>query len=156
ASLPSSRLRIGYSSCSSTSLLARRAAFPRSLRSGFGSRPDSTTAWITEPGAGAGPVVAVATGTRGAGCGGRGQRHRRDVVKVGDSRMLDTWHRTCHRSAAVKPSGKPRWRIAIVDDHERSRAALRSAVWAAGGEVAGEASRCVDAAGLLERTKPSV
>ena len=52
--------------------------------------------------------------------------------------------------------GKPRWRVAIVDDHERSRVALRAAIWAAGGEVAGEASRCVDAPALLERTKPSV
>ena len=49
-----------------------------------------------------------------------------------------------------------RWRVAIVDDHERSRAALRAAIWAAGGEVAGEASRCLDAPALLERTKPSV
>jgi DNA-binding NarL/FixJ family response regulator len=44
----------------------------------------------------------------------------------------------------------------MVDDHERSRAALRAAIWAAGGEVAGEASRCADAPSLLERTKPSV
>ena len=49
-----------------------------------------------------------------------------------------------------------RWRVAIVDDHERSRAALRAAVWAAGGEVAGEAHRCADASALLERTRPSV
>jgi two-component system, response regulator PdtaR len=49
-----------------------------------------------------------------------------------------------------------RWRVAIVDDHERSRVALRAAIWAAGGEVAGEANRCLDAAALLERTKPSV
>jgi response regulator NasT len=51
---------------------------------------------------------------------------------------------------------KPRWRVAIVDDHERSRVALRAAIWAAGGEVAGEASRCLDALTLLERTTPSV
>ena len=49
-----------------------------------------------------------------------------------------------------------RWRVAIVDDHERSRAALRAAIWAAGGEVAGEAHRCGDARALLDRTKPSV
>ena len=49
-----------------------------------------------------------------------------------------------------------RWRVAIVDDHERSRAAVRAAVWAAGGEIAGEASRGLDVAALLERTKPSV
>jgi response regulator NasT len=49
-----------------------------------------------------------------------------------------------------------RWRVAILDDHERSRAALRAAIWAAGGEVAGEAHRCVDVPALLERTRPSV
>jgi response regulator NasT len=49
-----------------------------------------------------------------------------------------------------------RWRVTIIDDHERSRAALRAAIWSAGGEVVGEAHRCVDAPGLLERTKPSV
>jgi len=46
--------------------------------------------------------------------------------------------------------------VAILDDHERSRAALRAAIWAAGGEVAGEAHRCVDALALVERTKPTV
>lgn len=45
-----------------------------------------------------------------------------------------------------------RWRVVIVDDHERSRAALRAAIWAAGGEVAGEASRCADALPLVKRT----
>lgn len=49
-----------------------------------------------------------------------------------------------------------RWRVAILDDHERSRAAVRAAIWAAGGEVAGEAHRCVDALALVERTKPTV
>jgi two-component system, response regulator PdtaR len=49
-----------------------------------------------------------------------------------------------------------RWRVAILDDHERSRAAVRAAIWAAGGEVAGEAHRCVDALALVERTKPAV
>jgi response regulator NasT len=49
-----------------------------------------------------------------------------------------------------------RWRVAIVDDHERSRAALRAAIWAAGGEVAGEATRAVDALPLVKRTTPSV
>ena len=49
-----------------------------------------------------------------------------------------------------------RWRVGILDDHERSRAALRAAIWAAGGEVAGEAHRCVDALALVERTKPTV
>jgi response regulator NasT len=49
-----------------------------------------------------------------------------------------------------------RWRVAIVDDHERSRAAVRAAVWAAGGEIVGEAHRCADAAPMLERVRPSV
>ena len=46
--------------------------------------------------------------------------------------------------------------MAIVDDHERSRAALRAAIWAAGGEVVGEAVRCADALTLVERVKPTV
>jgi response regulator NasT len=50
----------------------------------------------------------------------------------------------------------PRWKVAIVDDHERSRVALRAAVWAAGGEVAGEAVRRADAQPLVERVKPDV
>ena len=52
--------------------------------------------------------------------------------------------------------GDPRWRVAILDDHERSRAALRAAIWAAGGEVAGEAYRAGDALSLIERTRPHV
>lgn len=50
----------------------------------------------------------------------------------------------------------PRWRVAIVDDHERSRAALRAAIWAAGGEVVGEAVRCADAFALVRRARPDV
>ena len=50
----------------------------------------------------------------------------------------------------------PRWRVAILDDHERSRAALRAAIWAAGGEVVGEALRCADGLALVERSKPTV
>ena len=50
----------------------------------------------------------------------------------------------------------PRWRVAILDDHERSRAALRAAIWAAGGEVVGEALRCADAVPLIKRTSPDV
>ena len=53
-------------------------------------------------------------------------------------------------------SGGPRWRVAIVDDHERSRVALRAAIWAAGGEVVGEALRCADALPLVERSNPTV
>jgi len=50
----------------------------------------------------------------------------------------------------------PRWRVAIVDDHERSRVALRGAIAAAGGAVAGEALLCADAVPLIERTTPDV
>ena len=49
-----------------------------------------------------------------------------------------------------------RWRVAIVDDHERSRSALRSAIWAAGGEVVGESVRCVDTLALIRRASPDV
>jgi response regulator NasT len=49
-----------------------------------------------------------------------------------------------------------RWRVVIVDDHERSRAALRAAIWGAGGEVVGEASRCADALPLVERARPDI
>jgi response regulator NasT len=52
--------------------------------------------------------------------------------------------------------GEPRWKVAILDDHERSRAALRAAIWAAGGEVAGEAYRAADALSLVQRTHPHV
>jgi AmiR/NasT family two-component response regulator len=49
-----------------------------------------------------------------------------------------------------------RWRVAIVDDHEPSRLALRAAIWSAGGDVAGEAVRCADAVALVERARPDV
>jgi response regulator NasT len=52
--------------------------------------------------------------------------------------------------------GEPRWKVAILDDHERSRAALRAAIWAAGGEVSGEAYRAADALALVQRTQPHV
>jgi response regulator NasT len=55
---------------------------------------------------------------------------------------------------AVQPGS--RWRVAIVDDHERSRTALRAAIWAAGGEVVGEAVRCADALPVMRRTAPHV
>ena len=54
------------------------------------------------------------------------------------------------------PKRAPRWKVIILDDHERSRAALRAAVWAAGGEVVGEALRCADAVPLLKRAAPDV
>ena len=49
-----------------------------------------------------------------------------------------------------------RWRVLIVDDHERSRQALRAAIGAARGEVAGEAVRAADALGLVRRLRPEV
>jgi two-component system, response regulator PdtaR len=49
-----------------------------------------------------------------------------------------------------------RWRVAIVDDHERSRSALRSAIRAASGEVVGESVRCVDTLALIRRASPDV
>src|ERR1041384_4987698 len=51
---------------------------------------------------------------------------------------------------------EPRWKVTIVDDHERSRAALRAAIWAAGGDIAGEAYRAGDALALVQRTRPHV
>src|SRR5262245_43430971 len=56
--------------------------------------------------------------------------------------------------ATVRETKLPRWRVVIVDDHERSRAATRAAVWAAGGEVAGEATRDADALELVRETGP--
>src|SRR5947207_14086696 len=50
--------------------------------------------------------------------------------------------------------GESRWKVAILDDHERSRAALRAAIWAAGGEVVGEAYRVADALTFVQRTRP--
>jgi response regulator NasT len=58
--------------------------------------------------------------------------------------------------AGEEPKSDPRWRVAILDDHERSRASLRAAIWTAGGAVVGEAVRCVDALALVRRTSPDV
>jgi AmiR/NasT family two-component response regulator len=49
-----------------------------------------------------------------------------------------------------------RWRVVIVDDHERSRAAVRSAVGAAGGTVVGESLRCADALAVVRHGAPDV
>jgi response regulator NasT len=49
-----------------------------------------------------------------------------------------------------------RWKVAIVDDHERSRAALRAAIWAAGGEVAIEATRRADTLSAVTKASPDV
>jgi response regulator NasT len=46
--------------------------------------------------------------------------------------------------------------VAIVDDHERTRMATRAAVWAAGGEVAGEAVRAADALDLVVHCRPDL
>jgi two-component system, response regulator PdtaR len=51
---------------------------------------------------------------------------------------------------------KSRWRVCIIDDHERSRAALRAAIWAGGGEVVGEACRAADAIQLIQRARCDV
>jgi len=58
--------------------------------------------------------------------------------------------------ADAGPKSDPRWRVAILDDHERSRAALRAAIWAARGEVVGEVVRCADALALVRRASPDV
>ena len=47
-----------------------------------------------------------------------------------------------------------RWRVLILDDHEPSRAALREAICAAGGDVVAEALRCVDALPLVKESNP--
>lgn len=52
--------------------------------------------------------------------------------------------------------GNARWRVAIVDDHERSRTALRSAIWAAGGAIVGECVRCSDVLAMMRRASPDV
>jgi response regulator NasT len=52
--------------------------------------------------------------------------------------------------------GNARWRVAIADDHEPSRAALRSAIRAAGGAIAGESVRCSDVLAMIRRVSPDV
>jgi len=49
-----------------------------------------------------------------------------------------------------------RWRVVIVDDHERSRSELRSAIRAAGGEIVGESLRCRDALAMIRQTSPDI
>ena len=58
--------------------------------------------------------------------------------------------------AKVMPKTGLRWRVGIVDDHEPSRADVRAAVVAAGGEVAGEATRAADAATMVSSVRPDV
>ena len=54
------------------------------------------------------------------------------------------------------PKATPRWRVAIVDDHEPSRADIRAAVVAAGGEMTGEATRGADAPAVVAEARPDV
>ncbi len=49
-----------------------------------------------------------------------------------------------------------RWRVVVVDAHEPSRAALRAAVAAAGGEIVGETARVADGRALVETQHPDV
>jgi AmiR/NasT family two-component response regulator len=58
--------------------------------------------------------------------------------------------------ATAVPKASPRWRVALVDDHEPSRADIRAAVAAAGGEVTGEAASGAEAAAMVSRTQPDV
>ena len=55
-----------------------------------------------------------------------------------------------------RDGGNPRWRVGIVDDHGPSRAALRGAVEAAGGAIAGEALRYTDALAVVRGSAPDV
>jgi two-component system, response regulator PdtaR len=52
--------------------------------------------------------------------------------------------------------GNARWRVAIVDDHEPSRTALRGAVTAAGGAIVGESVRCSDVLVMVRRGSPDI
>ena len=51
---------------------------------------------------------------------------------------------------------QPRWKVSIIDDHERSRAALRAAIWNAGGDVVSETVRATDALPVIKRSAPDV
>jgi response regulator NasT len=52
--------------------------------------------------------------------------------------------------------GNARWRVAIVDDHEPSRTALREAVTAAGGAIVGESVRCSDVLAMVRHASPDI
>ncbi|HET9269157.1 MAG TPA: response regulator, partial [Vicinamibacterales bacterium] len=52
--------------------------------------------------------------------------------------------------------GRARWRVAIVDDHEPSRAAMRAAVTAARGLVVGESVRCSDVLAMVRGASPDI
>ena len=87
-------------------------------------------------------------GTRGIGL----------EAQVGDfaSRRVALGLRRPGRMANVLPKPSPRWRVGIVDDHEPSRADVRAAVAAAGGEVTGEATRGAEAPTMVSRARPDV
>jgi response regulator NasT len=55
-----------------------------------------------------------------------------------------------------REAGPPRWRVAILDSDGPSRAELRTAVESAGGVVAVEAPLRLDAATLMQQTRPDV
>jgi response regulator NasT len=46
--------------------------------------------------------------------------------------------------------------VVVVDDHARSRADVRAAVMAAGGEVVGEATRGADALAMIDGARPDI
>ena len=58
--------------------------------------------------------------------------------------------------AKVMTRASARWRVVVVDDHARSRADVRAAVMAAGGEVAGEATRGADALAMIGGARPDI
>ena len=60
------------------------------------------------------------------------------------------------RMANGVAGARVRWRVVIVDDHARSRADVRAAVSAAGGEVIGEATRAGEALPLVTSLRPDV
>ena len=58
--------------------------------------------------------------------------------------------------AKVMTRASVRWRVVVVDDHEPSRADVRATVVAAGGEVAGEATRGAEAVAMINDARPDV
>jgi AmiR/NasT family two-component response regulator len=58
--------------------------------------------------------------------------------------------------ANVMTKTSARWRVVVVDDHLPSRADVRAAVEAAGGEVAGEATRAGEALAMINHAQPEV
>jgi two-component system, response regulator PdtaR len=58
--------------------------------------------------------------------------------------------------AKVMTRTSARWRVVVVDDHGPSRADVRAAVDAAGGEIVGEATRGADALAMINSGRPDV